>query len=174
MTLNKKGTFITIGNAKQSFRRLLDCCIQLREILPRPIIVQYGNTKFFHPDFECHEFINAELFIHTMRSSKIVIAHAGAGSILNSIRAGTKPIVMARMQENQEHINNHQLDLGLRLNQDGYVYLVSNLSEMQGAVFQALKSNDCDLIVKNSEIFNYIESSLEVMDSLGRKDVKSI
>jgi UDP-N-acetylglucosamine transferase subunit ALG13 len=170
MILSKTGTFITIGNAKQNFRRLLDCCRQIKEILPKPIIVQFGNTKFFDSDFDCHEFMSAELFIQTIQSSRLVICHAGAGSIINTIRAGIKPIVMARIQENHEHINNHQLDLALRLNKDGYVYLVSNISEMNRAIFQVLNGNDCDIKVKNSEIFNFIELSLKDSERFCRKN----
>lgn len=164
MKLSQGGTFITLGNASQSFIRLLDCCVHIQHLLPTPIIVQHGNTIFRNPQFECHEYISPDLFMHIMRASKLVIAHAGAGSIINSIRLGKKPIVMPRLKENLEHVNNHQLELAQRLSQDGYVYLVSNLIEMTLSTKQALNEIPVNTAKKNKIIFDYVDASLRSID----------
>jgi hypothetical protein len=57
MTFEKGGTFISLGNAKQKFTRLLNYCVQLESILPRPILVQHGNTDFSAQGFECFHFL---------------------------------------------------------------------------------------------------------------------
>lgn len=164
MKFSEGGTFITLGNANQSFIRLLDCCIRIRHLLPTPVIVQHGNTIFSYPQFECHEYLSSELFMHIMRTSKVVIAHAGAGSIINSIRLGKKPIVMPRLKEYLEHVNNHQLELAQRLSQDGYVYLVSNLTEMTSSIKRVLNESPANTAKKNQTIFDYVDASLRSID----------
>ncbi len=160
MISDNKGTLITVGNAKQQFNRLLEYCVQSAHLLPKPVVVQNGNTLFNYPEFECYNFLNNDLFIKKIKSSKILIAHAGAGSIIDSICHGIKPIIMPRLKENNEHINNHQLELALKLNQIGYVYLATNLNELIDALIDAQNEKIHCLPKNNSKILNIIDELL--------------
>lgn len=164
MKFPEGGTFITLGNANQSFTRLLDCCVHIQHLLPTPIVVQHGKTIFSNPQFECHEYLSPDLFMHIMRASKVVIAHAGAGSIIHSIRLGKKPIIMPRLKENSEHINNHQLELAKQLTHDGYVYLASNLVEMTSSIKKALDESPKNITNQNQKIYDYIDASLRYFE----------
>ena len=59
---------------------------------------------------ELDEYIN---------KAKVIITHAGAGSIFKSIMAGKKIIVMARKRYG-EMIDDHQLELAKKLSEDVY------------------------------------------------------
>jgi UDP-N-acetylglucosamine transferase subunit ALG13 len=164
MTFEKGGTFISLGNAKQKFTRLLNYCVQLESILPRPIIVQHGNTDFSAQGFECFHFLPADEYVEMIKASRVVILHAGAGSIINSIKSGKKPIVIARISENNEHINNHQVELAARLADDGYVYSVSNITDLKIIIDKILYEEGNIPRSSKSLIYRLIEISLNKID----------
>ena len=117
-------TFISLGNSKQSFHRLLDQIPLIQEILPKPIIIQRGVTSFSSTIFEVHDFLDNEVFKKTIEASKLIITHGGAGTMLNSIKAGKVPIVVPRLKEYNEVIDNHQIEIARCLEKKGKVILV--------------------------------------------------
>ena len=117
-------TFISVGNSKQSFHRLLDQIPPIQEILPKPIIIQRGVTSFSSTIFEVHDFLDNDVFQKKIEASKLIITHGGAGTMLNSIKAGKVPIVVPRLKEYNEVIDNHQIEIARCLEKKGKVILV--------------------------------------------------
>ena len=75
-----------------------------------------------------------------MRAADVVVCHAGAGSILLARRCGHRPIVMARLGELGEAVDDHQLIMARRLDASGVVTLVADAAELREAVAAALAS----------------------------------
>jgi UDP-N-acetylglucosamine transferase subunit ALG13 len=50
-------------------------------------------------------------FVTHLNESDVVISHAGVGSILSILDSGKFPILIPRLAENSEHIDNHQLEI---------------------------------------------------------------
>src|SRR5690606_13288535 len=46
-----------------------------------------------------------------MGASRIIITHAGTGSIINGLKLGKIVIAAARLSKFKEHIDNHQLEI---------------------------------------------------------------
>ncbi len=132
-------TFVTVGNPTQAFRRLLDAVVEVRADLPAPITVQHGSTPFSADGCMARDYVGREEFGDLLVSSSIFIAHAGAGCLLEAIRAGKLPIVMARLRRYQEHIDDHQLQLSAALEDEGRVIVVSNAAELRAAIPLALR-----------------------------------
>ena len=55
-------TFVSVGNAKQPFKRLLEAVQENAGILPKPVVVQFGHNRFEDPRFECVEFLQMDAF----------------------------------------------------------------------------------------------------------------
>jgi UDP-N-acetylglucosamine transferase subunit ALG13 len=104
-------TFVSLGNNKKNFYRLLQFVINKESVLPKPIYVQKGHTIFSRKGYKTYKFLSIDKFIQFMSASKIIIIHGGAGSIINALNLKKKPIVMARLKKYNEHVNNHQVDL---------------------------------------------------------------
>jgi len=62
----------------------------------------------------------AELELLVERS-RYVVCHAGSGLISGALRAGRRPLVLARLQRYGEHFDDHQLQLSTRLGELGLV-----------------------------------------------------
>ena len=135
-------SFVSLGNATQPFPRLLEATGQAQALLPRPLIVQHGATSPAPldgvADTLLHPFISMTDFETHMATARLLILHAGAGSVLHAVRAGKRPIVMPRRQHLGEHVDDHQLDFARTLAQSGHVLLAETAADLPRAIAQAL------------------------------------
>lgn len=105
--------FITLGNQDFQFTRLLreieDLLISHK--ISEPVIAQIGHTQFESKVIETFQFLDQAEFLEYMNKARIIITHAGTGSIINGLKLGKKVIAAARLSKFQEHIDNHQLEI---------------------------------------------------------------
>lgn len=126
-------TFVAVGNAYQSFARLLQAVTANIDVLPGPVLVQHGHTEFSSSGCKAVRFVSPGDFEVAIRS-EVVIMHAGAGSILQCLWAGGLPIVMPRLSRFGEHIDDHQVDLARALDEGGRVKRVDDAQELRRAL----------------------------------------
>jgi UDP-N-acetylglucosamine transferase subunit ALG13 len=156
-------TFVSVGNARQSFNRLLDFVISVIDCLPTPIVVQHGHTNFGCPKVDKYKFINGQRYEEFMFHSNLLILHAGAGSVIHAIRAGKIPLVMPRLSKYGEHIDDHQLEFAIALHRlqkvvliEEYVdpiLLINRAKELQ---FQHQKNK-----IQNSQLESLLSQTLK-------------
>lgn len=131
-------TFVSVGNARQHFPRLLDAVKDLVGILPKPIVVQHGHTPFGGTDMTTFGFVGMEEFLEQMQKAQILILHAGVGAVLQAIECGRVPIVMPRRRAFGEHVDDHQVDFASRMEQTGLVVVADTAEQLGTAVHRAL------------------------------------
>jgi UDP-N-acetylglucosamine transferase subunit ALG13 len=128
--------FVTVGNAKQKFMRLLagvDALAEAGTFGNRDVLMQCGAAGAFGSR-RCRtvDFLRPGEFLETLRRASLVICHGGAGSIINVLQLGQMPIVMPRRKDLGEHVDDHQRELVAALAGQGRVipaYEVGDLSE---------------------------------------------
>ncbi|WP_176957509.1 glycosyltransferase [Mariprofundus sp. KV] len=130
-------TFVSVGNANQPFTRLLDAITACADLLPKPIVVQHGHTPFNDPRCEGHAFLSMDQFVEQIRSAEVVIVHAGAGSVIHTIRERKVPVVMPRRAKYGEHVDDHQQELALALAEEGKLVVVDDVASLLSAVDKA-------------------------------------
>jgi beta-1,4-N-acetylglucosaminyltransferase len=162
-------TFVSVGNARQPFVRLLDAVVEIADKLPKPLIVQHGHTPFSYKGCEAYDFIEMDEYLKLINDSKILIFHAGAGSIISALHAGKIPIVMPRLAELGEHVNNHQLELTNALASINKVIAVKNKEELENAVrlntaHHIASSSGTDMIRIVAKTLNEYSNSLRISD----------
>jgi UDP-N-acetylglucosamine transferase subunit ALG13 len=138
-------TFVSLGNATQSFYRLLDYLDGVYELLPKPILVQNGNTFFDKSGYSIQKFLSPKEYTDAIDSAEILIFHAGAGSVINALKVHKKPIIVPRLGWIREHINDHQLNFAIAMSQTGAVYLAQSQIELKEAVSRVLSSKSNNL-----------------------------
>jgi UDP-N-acetylglucosamine transferase subunit ALG13 len=104
---------ILLGTIKLDFKRPLvevdDLCQQ--GIINEKIIVQAGFTTYLSKYLEIIPFIDPEIIDDLLSEARLVITHAGSGSVISALKKEKKIISIARYAEYNEHVDNHQLDL---------------------------------------------------------------
>lgn len=132
-----KNIFVTVGTTQ--FNDLINTLATpeifktLKNLGCENLTLQIGNgeeVNFLLPELKG---IKIELYrlkltiIEDIKSADLVISHAGAGSIIETLNAN-KPLVVV---VNEELMNNHQTELAEQLFEDGYLFYCKpkNLNE---------------------------------------------
>jgi len=141
-------TFITLGNARQPFDRLLRGVAAVDHLLPAPVFVQSGATHCAHPGWTIRDFVEMSEFERLVQQSALVIMQGGAGSIINAVRLGRLPVVMPRRAKYREIVDDHQLEFVEALGSTGRVAVALEPEDLSAAIGRAL-SRDAHAAAQN-------------------------
>ena len=67
-----------------------------------------------------------EKLVDDVCRARVVVCHAGVGSVLTSLAHNKRPVVVPRLQRYGEAVDDHQLSFGRRLSEAGLVTLVED------------------------------------------------
>jgi UDP-N-acetylglucosamine transferase subunit ALG13 len=100
--------FVTVGT-QLPFDRLITAVDRWAGAHPgRPVFAQIGPSA--RPrNIDSRDFISPAQCEQRIRDAKVVVAHAGMGTILTALELGTPVLVMPRRADLGEHRNDHQL-----------------------------------------------------------------
>jgi len=130
-------TFVSVGNATQSFGRLIEAVLKIAPRLPQPVVMQHGNTALKGVGCIAQPFMEMEAFGQTMAQAELLILHAGAGSVIHAIQTGKIPVVMPRRARYGEIIDDHQLEFARALAQSGKLVVAEEPADLMAAVVEA-------------------------------------
>jgi UDP-N-acetylglucosamine transferase subunit ALG13 len=123
---------VTTGISGAPFDRLLHALEQIQT--DESIFVQHGPSRVRPTGATCAAFLPFGRLNELVAASSTVITHAGAGSVLVALAHGKRPIVVPRLPQYSEVVDDHQLVFARHLAQTNVVTLVEDLSGLQRAV----------------------------------------
>jgi UDP-N-acetylglucosamine transferase subunit ALG13 len=129
---------VTTGTNEWAFDRLVRAAAAIDG--DEPLFVQYGASREPHGRGEWVDFTSFDELEACMRQARVVVSHAGVGSIMLARRCGHRPIVLPRLGRLGEAVDDHQVDMGRRLHASGLVTLV----ESEGELFEAVRAGVSD------------------------------
>ncbi len=130
--------FVSVGTHQQQFDRLVKKADEIaKEKKALQFFAQIGNCKFEPKNFPFKRFLNEEELGQKIQWADIVVSHAGAGTIINSMLRKKKLIIVPRLQRFAEHTNDHQLDLAAALAAEGKCINVADVEDLAKAVESA-------------------------------------
>jgi beta-1,4-N-acetylglucosaminyltransferase len=124
--------FVTLGT--QAFQ--LDRLLRALDALPgdEPLVIQCGYATFRPARAEWHDHLSYEELVDHVQRARIVVCHAGVGSILTALEHGRRPVVVPRLHAFGEAVDDHQVPFARRLAAGGYVTLVEDLDRLPDAL----------------------------------------
>jgi UDP-N-acetylglucosamine transferase subunit ALG13 len=123
---------VTVGTNEQPFDRLVRAAARLEG--SEELVVQYGSSRVAHGRGTWIDFVSFDELAAQMRDARLVVCHAGVGSIMLARRCGKTPIVVPRRLHLGEAVDDHQLTLARRLEAGGLVKLVDDERELPRAI----------------------------------------
>jgi UDP-N-acetylglucosamine transferase subunit ALG13 len=137
----KDQIFVTVGTFSTGFDRLLKEIEMLiaKRVIQKKVIAQIGSSKYTPKNYEWFRFASKEVFLDTMKESKIVITHGGVGSITNALKCNKRTIVVPRRKEFGEVVNDHQLEITRELERAGKIIAVYDIQDLEKALKRAEK-----------------------------------
>jgi UDP-N-acetylglucosamine transferase subunit ALG13 len=130
---------VAVGASQFPFDRLL----RALDALPggEALVVQHGPSAVRPANARCLKFVPMDTLAELVREARVVITHAGVGSILLSLTNGKRPLVVPRLRAFGETVDDHQLESARRFAQVGLVQLVEDPAELTAAVRTADESD---------------------------------
>jgi UDP-N-acetylglucosamine transferase subunit ALG13 len=104
------------------------------------IICQTGSSDFIPKKTASKAFFGMQELERILDECRIVVAHGGAGSIIDALSKNKPLVVVPRLEKFKEHTNNHQLDLAKALEKRALCIAVENIKELKTAIANAKKS----------------------------------
>jgi UDP-N-acetylglucosamine transferase subunit ALG13 len=114
----------------------------LAEILDEPIRAQIGRSDYIPENAEWFRFTSEEEIHELYRTASVVVAHAGAGTILTALSYEKPIVILPRREEYGEHNDDHQWELASALDDRPGVYVVEDTSGMRSAIERALAQSN--------------------------------
>ncbi|QLI82557.1 glycosyl transferase family 28 [Chitinibacter fontanus] len=101
--------FATVGT-QLAFDRMINVLNDWAEINPsEKIIAQVGPSNAMFDYLNCHDFLPPDLSNQYFKDARIIVAHAGMGSVLTALKYHKPIIIFPRKASLGEHRNEHQL-----------------------------------------------------------------
>jgi beta-1,4-N-acetylglucosaminyltransferase len=125
--------FVTVGTNEARFDRLLRAVAELS--IDEEVVVQHGHSSAIHsPRAEVFDFLTFESMVETIRGARIVVTHAGVGSVMVALANAKRPVVVPRRKSFGEAVDDHQLQLGRRFAEAGLVTLAETPDDLEMAL----------------------------------------
>jgi UDP-N-acetylglucosamine--N-acetylmuramyl-(pentapeptide) pyrophosphoryl-undecaprenol N-acetylglucosamine transferase len=124
--------FVTVGTNEAPFDRLLLAL----DRLPRgeQLIVQTGASRMRPRGAVCIEQLPFEALADHVRRARVVVMHAGVGSVLVALTNGKRPVIVPRRAEFGEAVDDHQIAFARRFAAAGLATLVEDEETLPAAV----------------------------------------
>jgi len=128
--------FLTIGT-QEPFDRLVRAVDAWAAVHDTPVFGQLGALK---PDsyrpahFAWEQFITADQYQDRLDQSRLLVAHAGMGSIISALTWAKPLLIMPRRASLGEHRNEHQLSTAEKFRNRPGVHVVWEADDVGGQI----------------------------------------
>jgi UDP-N-acetylglucosamine transferase subunit ALG13 len=129
--------FVTVG-AQMPFNRLIAAVDEWAAMYGRSdVFAQIGPSDFLPRYIQATRFIDPTEFRKRVEAARLVVAHAGMGSILTALELGKPIIVMPRRGDLKETRNDHQVGTARHFLEQGRVLVAFNENQLHGLLDQS-------------------------------------
>lgn len=143
--------FVLLGTQDASFTRLTN---MVRELVQTPnwqeeVIIQSGTTpiEWGNEHVQVSPFFEKSVFQTHFKNARIIITHGGAGTMFEALNENKKTIVIPRLAQFGEHVDDHQLELATMFSDLGYLeihqygHLVDTINKVEITLYNKYEAN---------------------------------
>lgn len=122
--------FVTVGT-QLPFDRLINAMDKISSDISEDVIAQIGNTNCTPVNMKYYKSIDPRDFDSILNKCRIVVSHAGIGSILTARRFNKPIIIVPRVARLSEHRNDHQLATAKQVSNKGGIFIANSNDELE-------------------------------------------
>lgn len=127
---------VTVGMHTQGFPRLIRKMDEVAKGAAEEVIMQTGCTNYVPLNAHYFRFASQEEMDRLSQAARIIITHAGAGSIITALNCSKPLIVVPRLKKYSECIDDHQLELAEALSREGRATMICEIEKIDEALRQ--------------------------------------
>ena len=121
--------FVTVGT-QHAFPRLVAGVQRARIGLNEEIVAQVGDDPARYHGMEVHRSLDPEDFESICSKARVIVAHAGIGTVLTARRLQKPLVVLPRRVDLDEDVNDHQIATALRLHDFPGIYVAKEACDI--------------------------------------------
>ena len=122
--------FCTIGT-QAPFDRFLKIVDEVAADIDEEIVAQVYKSHYQAKNIKTVNFLPPDEFQELFKSARMIVAHAGMGTIISAMQQEKPIIVFPRIAKLGEHRNEHQLATAEKMKELGYVYVANTAEELK-------------------------------------------
>jgi len=133
--------FVTTGT-QEPFDRLMmaiDVIAQKRPDIQ--IVAQVARSLYQARNLRVHEFLTPVEFSAHFSNAKLIVSHAGMGTIISALVQEKPILVFPRLAKYGEHRNDHQLATARAFEKLHYVHAAYSEEELEAKLLTLMSSN---------------------------------
>jgi UDP-N-acetylglucosamine transferase subunit ALG13 len=127
---------VSVGTNEAPFDRHLEWVSDIGS--REELVVQHGPSNVRPTGATCVAYLPYEELSELIGRSRVFVTHSGVGSIMVSLARGRRPVIVPRLEQFGEAVDDHQVPLARRLCESQLV----TLAETQSQLERALGEND--------------------------------
>lgn len=144
--------FVTVGTERFPFNRLIKALDEFQaDLQGEQVFMQIGYATYV-PSCAHSRLLSYDDFRQKIIDARIIVSHAGVGTLLMCASQGKKPIMMARRKCYGEHVDDHQQMLANRLASRGGILLADNPEDLWQYIFRSAEPGLLDSAPNSTEI----------------------
>ena len=153
--------FVTVGSHYQGFERLVKKMDEIAGRIDEEVVMQIGHTDYEPVNARFFDFLESFEEIERLnREARVVVSHAGAGSILTALEQKSSVIVVPRLRKYSEHMDDHQLEIAEAMSENQRVKAVYDVDKLEDCL-----QSDLSFVDKRNEN-RLVESVRDYLSSI--------
>jgi len=146
------------------FDRLIQEMDKIAGRIDEEVVMQIGETTYEPKNARYFRFASKEEMDGLYDDARVVVCHAGVGSILTALEHGKPVIAVPRREKYGEHIDDHQLDIAGEMEKEGRITVVHDVGELERTLNEVSTSFGAK-VEKDGGLVRALKNYLEELDA---------
>ncbi len=159
--------FVTVGTHEQQFNRLVSYMDEWASSHDEEVVIQSGFSTYEPQSAKYSKLYPYKTMVELVDKARIVITHGGPSSFIMPLQIGKVPVVVPRMKEFDEHVNDHQLDFARAVaERQGNIIVIEDVTKLSETLdnYETIVNGMKNGLTSNNEKFcNRFEELVDEM-----------
>ena len=159
--------FVTVGTHEQQFNRLVSYMDEWASSHDEEVVIQSGFSTYEPQSAKYSKLYPYKTMVELVDKARIVITHGGPSSFIMPLQIGKVPVVVPRMKEFDEHVNDHQLDFARAVaERQGNIIVIEDVTKLSETIdnYETIVNGMKNGLTSNNEKFcNRFEELVDEM-----------
>jgi UDP-N-acetylglucosamine transferase subunit ALG13 len=124
--------FLTVGSWYKGFDRLVEAVDDLRGrgVIADEVVAQIGPGSYRPKNMQVMDYCSPSDFQERVAEARVVISHAGMGTIAEAVSARKPVIVVPRKASLGEHFDDHQFSTAEQMEKEGLILVAREIEDL--------------------------------------------
>lgn len=148
--------FVTVGTHEQQFNRLVSYMDEWASKHDEEVVIQSGFSTYEPKSATFSKLYPYKTMVELVDKARIVITHGGPSSFIMPLQIGKVPVVVPRMKDYEEHVNNHQLDFARAVaERQGNIIVIEDVTKLADTIdnYDSIVNVMKNGLASNNEMF---------------------